>query len=182
MYLQKNQFISSVHFWGKVNFTVPWPDLPHPYSTMPTQKDFDQILLFVNLYQHAKIQFIPSVHSSDTVNFIVLAPDWPYLFLVMPIPKFVPLNLYQHAKGQLISSVPSWDTVSFRVQRPNLPHPYFDHTQPKKFPITFNFGDFVSTCKNEAVSSIYFGKIVDSKILQSNWLRAFWSLPYFRVH
>ena len=30
---------------------------------------FDQLLIFVNLYQHTKNQFIPSIHSSDTVNF-----------------------------------------------------------------------------------------------------------------
>ena len=31
-------------------------------------KIFDQLLIFVNLYQHAKNEFITSVHSSDTVN------------------------------------------------------------------------------------------------------------------
>ena len=32
-------------------------------------KNFDQLLTFLNLYQHAKNQFTLSVHSSDTVNF-----------------------------------------------------------------------------------------------------------------
>ena len=53
----KNRFIWSVYFWDTVNFRVPWPDKPHPFLTMPTQKFFDQLLIFVNLYQHAKKQF-----------------------------------------------------------------------------------------------------------------------------
>ena len=48
------------------NFTVPRPDWPHPFLIMPTQKFFDQLLIFVNLYQYAKNQFIPSVHSLDS--------------------------------------------------------------------------------------------------------------------
>ena len=35
----------------------------------------DQVLIFVNLYQHAKNQFIPSAHSSDPVNSRVPSPD-----------------------------------------------------------------------------------------------------------
>ena len=53
----KNRFIWSVYFWDTVNFRVPWPDKPHPFLTMPTQKFFDQLLIFVNLHQHAKKQF-----------------------------------------------------------------------------------------------------------------------------
>ena len=33
---------------------------------MPTKTIFDQLLIFVNLYQQAKNQFVPSAHSSDT--------------------------------------------------------------------------------------------------------------------
>ena len=40
---------------------------------MATQKIFDQLLVFVNLYQHAKNQFIPSIleshHQIDTPVF-----------------------------------------------------------------------------------------------------------------
>ena len=56
-------------FSDTVTFRVPWLDWPHPFLTMPTQQIFDQLLIFVSVYQHAKTQFIPSVHSSDTVNF-----------------------------------------------------------------------------------------------------------------
>ena len=77
---------------------------------MPTQKFFDQLLIFLNLYQHAKNQFIPSVHSSDTVNFKVPSHDWPHPFLTMPTPKtfkLIFMKLYQHAKNKLIPLVNS---------------------------------------------------------------------------
>ena len=45
----------------------------------PLKKYFDQLLIFVNLYQHAK-SVILSVHSSDTVNFRVSSPDLPHTF------------------------------------------------------------------------------------------------------
>ena len=47
------QKISSFHQFIH-NFRVPWPDCPHPFLTMPIQKNFDQLLIYVNLYQHAK--------------------------------------------------------------------------------------------------------------------------------
>ena len=74
----------------------------------PPPKKFDQLLIFVNLYQHAKNQFIPSVHSSDTVNFKVPSHDWPHPFLTMPTPKtfkLIFMKLYQHAKNKLIPLV-----------------------------------------------------------------------------
>ena len=145
---------------------------------MPTQKFFDQLLIFVNLYLHAKTQFIPSVHSSDKFNFRVLSPGSQHPFLTMLTPKIfnhllICVNLYQHAKNLLIPSAHSWDTFIFRVQRPNWSHPFSTMPNQKNTQSTLNFHEFVSTCKNEAVSSICSGKIVDLKILQSYWLRAF---------
>ena len=70
------------------NFRVLWPDWPYPFLTTPTQQIFDQLLIFVNLYQHAKNQFIPYLHSSDTVNFTVPLHDWPHLFLTCQPLKF----------------------------------------------------------------------------------------------
>ena len=64
-----------------------WRDRPQPFLTMPIQKIFDQLLIFVITYQHTKSQFTPSVHSSDTVNFKVQKPDWLHLFLTMPHQK-----------------------------------------------------------------------------------------------
>ena len=60
------------------------PDWPDPFLTMPTQKNFDPLLIFMNLYEHAKK---------------------PGLFhLTMPTQKnFGPLlifmNLYEHTKN-----------------------------------------------------------------------------------
>ena len=76
-----------------------------------------QLLIFVNLYQHAKNQFIPSVHSSDAVNFRVPPNDCPHLFLTMlTLAIFdhflICMNLCQHAKNQLIPSVHYWDIIN----------------------------------------------------------------------
>ena len=40
----------------------------------------------------------------------------------------------------------------------------------------FFFVNLYQQAKNEAVSSICSGEIVDLKILQSDWLRAFWPI------
>ena len=70
---------------------------------MPTQKMFDQLLIFVNLYQHAKNHFITYGHSSDTV----LRPDWPHSFLNIPNQKIfdqllIFVNFYQYAKYEAV--------------------------------------------------------------------------------
>ena len=77
---------------------------------MFTQKKFDQLLVFVTMYQHAKNQFILSVHSSVTVNFRIPSPDWPHTFLTMLTPKIfnhllICVKVYLHAKNQLIPSL-----------------------------------------------------------------------------
>ena len=40
------------------------------------------------------------------------------------------------------------------------------------------FVNFYHHAKNKAVSLIFSGEMVDLKILQSEWLRAFWSIPH----
>ena len=61
----KYQFTPSVS-WDAVNFRVLWPDWPCPFLTMSTQKIFDQLLIYVNLYKYAKNQAIcPAVLQSD---------------------------------------------------------------------------------------------------------------------
>ena len=54
---------------------------------MPTQKSFDQLLIFVNLYQHAKNPFIPFIHFSDAANFKAPSHDWPRPFWTISTPK-----------------------------------------------------------------------------------------------
>ena len=120
---------------------------------MSSQKFFDQLLIFVNLYQHAKNQFIPSVHSSDTVNFKVPSHDWPHPFLTMPTPKtfkLIFMKLYQYAKNKLIplanSILESCDQIG--------------HINMLKM----------------TVSSICSGEINYLEILQSDRLRGFWPI------
>ena len=54
----KNQFISSIHSWDTVNFRVLQPEWQHPFLTIPSKTLFDQLLIYVNLYLHAKNHFI----------------------------------------------------------------------------------------------------------------------------
>ena len=102
--MQKNHYARDSQFYSPVtSLATSIFDYAH-------QKIFDQLLIFVNLYQHAKNQFIPSVHSSDTVNFKVPSHDWPHPFLTMPTPKtfkLIFMKLYQYAKNKLISLVNS---------------------------------------------------------------------------
>ena len=122
------------------------------FLTMPTQNIFDQILIFVITYQHAKNQFIPSVHSSDTVSFRVPSP---HPFFTMSTPKIfyhllICVKLYEDAKNQFVPPVLSWDTVNFRVQNPDWPHSIFGQVPSKTFQSTFNFCEFVSTRKKRS--------------------------------
>ena len=102
--MQKNHYARDSQFYSPVtSLATSIFDYAH-------QKIFDQLLIFVNLYQHAKNQFIPSVHSSDTVNFKVPSHDWPHPFLTMPTPKtfkLIFMKLYQYAKNKLIPLVNS---------------------------------------------------------------------------
>ena len=43
---------------------------------MPTQKSFEQILVYVKLYQHAKNQAISLICSRDMVDKKILQSDW----------------------------------------------------------------------------------------------------------
>ena len=47
---------------------------------------------------------------------------------------------------------------------------------PKIFNHLLSFVNFYQHAKNEAVSSIYSGEIVDLKIPQSEWLKASWPI------
>ena len=49
------------------------------------------------------------------------------------------------------------------------------HQKSNDLQSTFNFLEFVSTSKNQAISLIFSEYIVDLKILQFDWLKAFWS-------
>ena len=57
---------------------VLWPDWPHPFLAMPIQKIFDQLLIYVNLYQHANNQ---AICSGEMVDYKILQSDWLRTFL-----------------------------------------------------------------------------------------------------
>ena len=75
--LAKNQFIPSTFPWDTVNFRVLWPDWPHQFLTTPTPKFFDQLLLYVNLYQHLKNQAILLMVDWKTQQSDWLRTFWP---------------------------------------------------------------------------------------------------------
>ena len=58
----------------------------------------------------------------------------------------------------------------------------FDHAYPSIFQSTVNFHELESTLKNQAISSFYSRDIINSKILQSGWPRAFWPYQIFPVY
>ena len=170
--MQNIKFIPSAHFWERVNFRILWPDCPHTFLTMPTQKNFWSAIYMqnINLF-HLFILHI--------VNFTVLSPDWPHLFLTKLTQKFLKtFNLHEFvpAGKKSVNSVHSWDTISFRVQRPDWPHPFLTMPNQKVFNQLLLFLNFYQHAKNEAVWSICSREIVDLKTLQSDWLRAFWPI------
>ena len=55
----------------------------------------------------------------------------------------------------------------------------FDHAQPKIFDKLLACVNLNHQAKDQAVSLIRFGYMVDKKILQSDWLRTFW--PKFQL-
>ena len=43
---------------------------------MPDQKIFNQLLIFVNFYQHAKNEAVSSIFSGEMVHLKILQSDW----------------------------------------------------------------------------------------------------------
>ena len=89
-------------------------------------------------------------------------------------PKNFQSSFNHPANNQLVPSVLSWDTVNVRVQRPDWPHSFLTMPYQK----LLIFVNLYQHAKNEAVSLIYSGEMLDLKILQSEWLRAFWPISH----
>ena len=47
---------------------------------MPDQKNFDQLLIFVNLYHHAKNEAVSSICSGEKGDLKILQSDWSRAF------------------------------------------------------------------------------------------------------
>ena len=81
-------YIPSVHSSDTVNFRVPRPDWPHSFLTMPHQKLFNQLLIFVNLYQHAKNEAVSYICSEEMLHLKISQSEW--------LQAFWPISQEQH--------------------------------------------------------------------------------------
>ena len=64
----KNHFVPSIHSWDPANFRVLPTKRLCSFMTTPTQKSLNQLLIFMNLHQHAKIQAISSILFRNIVD------------------------------------------------------------------------------------------------------------------
>ena len=72
--MQKISLFDPFIFWNTVNFTRP--DWQHPVFDQTQRKTFDQLLVFVNLYHHAKSVAVSSICSGEIVHLKILQSDW----------------------------------------------------------------------------------------------------------
>ena len=63
-----------------VSFKVGRPDWPHSFLTIPHQKLFNQLLIFVNLYQHIENQAVSLIHSEEMLDLKILQSQWLLAF------------------------------------------------------------------------------------------------------
>ena len=81
IYVDFYQVVKNHNSCDTVNFRAPQPDSPHLFLTMPNQK----LLIFRNLYQHAKDEEAVSlICSGEVVDLVVdkiLQSDWLRTFL-----------------------------------------------------------------------------------------------------
>ena len=68
--------IPSVHSSDTINFRVQRPDWPHPFLNLPNQKNFNQLLIFMNLHQHAKNEAVSLLCSGEIVDLKILESHW----------------------------------------------------------------------------------------------------------
>ena len=64
----------------KTHFEAMWPEWAHPFMTMPIPIFFDQLLISMNLYQHAKNQAFSWFRSRNIIYLKILQSDWPKTF------------------------------------------------------------------------------------------------------
>ena len=91
----KYRYPKMLHFFengSTVNFGVSQPDWSHPFVTMATPKFFDQLLIYINLYQHPKNQAISIICSWYMVDWKILQSDW--LRTIWPISQEPKLPKY----------------------------------------------------------------------------------------
>ena len=62
------------------NFRFLQSEWAHPFMTTPIPIFYNQILISMNLYQHAKNQAFSFYHSRDIIYLKILQSDWPKTF------------------------------------------------------------------------------------------------------
>ena len=101
-------------------------------------KIFNQLLIFVIMYQHAKSKFIASVDSSDS-QFYSPAIRLVTPILIMFTPKMfnhllICVKLYQDVKNKVVSSICSGEMVDLKILQFEWQE-YFDlHVKSKILP------------------------------------------------
>ena len=89
----RNQFISLITSWDTTNFiSVLRPEWLNPFLTPLTPIFLNQLLISMNLYQHARSQAFLSFFSRDVVNLTILQSDWPRTFWPLSREKIFPKN------------------------------------------------------------------------------------------
>ena len=68
MNMQKKKLIPSAHSGDTVSFRVQRPDWSNLFLTNPNQKNFNQLLIFVDFYQHAKNKTVSSICSGELLD------------------------------------------------------------------------------------------------------------------
>ena len=105
---------------------------------------------------------LESCHQTGHTHF------WPW-----PPPQKVPITFWFPACKTTVNSISLVHTLKFRVQRPDWP--YLLLTMPNQN-IFDQLCEFVSTCKKCGCFIALFWRNRWFKTLQSDWLRAFWSI------
>ena len=82
--------------------------------------------------------------------------------------------IYQNIKNQFIQLIPSWDTANFRVVTPEWLHPFLTMPPSIFFDSLLISMDLYHNAKKQSFLSFCSRDIVNLKILQSDWLTAFW--------
>ena len=90
--LAKNQLIPLIHSWDTVNFRLPQADWTYLFLTMPYQKNFYQLSIFANLYQHAKNGAVSSICSGEIVDLKIFQSSWLIAFWPIPQEQNFPQN------------------------------------------------------------------------------------------
>ena len=88
--LKHQKPVYSTNFFVRYSqFRFLQPEWVRPFMTTPIPRSFDQLLISMNLYQHAKNQAFSSFHYTDIIYLKILQSDWPKTFwYISEEPKF----------------------------------------------------------------------------------------------